>query len=146
MKLFLKESPLNLGALVEGEAPMLDAPNVMKMAQNFARYSGARQAEIAKNIAHADVPGYRARDLVDFSDIVNTSSAMRSSREKHFSVETTHGPLRSFEIAGEIDPNGNSVSVEAEMVRGTDAKSQHDMALSIYRASLDILRTAIGRG
>ena len=32
---------------------MLDAPYLMKMAQSLARHSGARQAQVAKNIANA---------------------------------------------------------------------------------------------
>ena len=42
-------------------------------------------------------------------------------------------------------PNGNDVSIETEMVRGVDARRQHDAAMAIFRASLDILRTSLGR-
>ena len=43
------------------------------------------------------------------------------------------------------DPNGNSVAIEDEILRSVDAKRQHDRALAIYRSSLNILRTSIGR-
>ena len=32
------------------------------------------------------------------------------------------------------------------MVRATQAKSTHDLALTVYRSSLDIIRTSLGRG
>ena len=43
-------------------------------------------------------------------------------------------------------PNGNSVSLEDEMVKGADIKRQHDLALTIYKTSLGLLRSSIGRG
>ena len=52
----------------------------------------------------------------------------------------------TYDIGGEASPNSNNVSVEVEMARGTDAKSSHDLALAVYKSSLDILRSSLGRG
>jgi flagellar basal-body rod protein FlgB len=46
----------------------------------------------------------------------------------------------------EPSPNGNTVSLETELVRSASAKRQHDVSLAIYRSSLDILRASLGRG
>ena len=43
------------------------------------------------------------------------------------------------------EPNGNSVSLETEMVDAVAAKRQSDRALAIYRSGLTILRASIGR-
>lgn len=128
---------------------MLDAPYLMKMAQNLARHAGARQAQIAKNIANADVPGYRARDLVEFSEAYRhpaPGNDMKTSRAGHIERGAGTASFATFDAGGEAAPNGNTVSLEVEMVRGTDAKSTHDTALAIYKSSLDILRTSLGRG
>ncbi|MEO1024201.1 MAG: FlgB family protein [Pseudomonadota bacterium] len=127
---------------------MLDAPNLMKMAQSLARHSGARQAQIARNIANADVPGYRARDVASFSESLNRSQAndVRTTREGHLNGREVGPSYRTVELGGEASPNGNNVSVDLEMARGTDAKSSHDLALAVYKSSMDILRTSIGRG
>lgn len=128
---------------------MLDAPHLMKMAQQLARHSGARQAQIAKNIANADVPGYRARDLTPFYESTRSSSViseLKATREQHISVVPRNALFTTFDIGGEAAPNGNNVSLEAEMARGTDAKSDHELALAVYKSSLDILRGALGRG
>ncbi len=127
---------------------MLDAPNLMKMAQSLARHSGARQAQVAKNIANADVPGYRGRDLVDFSESINRnrSTDVRMTREGHMTGLESVETYATFDIGGESSPNGNNISVEVEMARGTDAKSSHDLALAVYKSSLDILRASLGRG
>ncbi|MEM6890727.1 MAG: FlgB family protein [Pseudomonadota bacterium] len=128
---------------------MLDAPYIMKMAQSLARHAGARQAQVAQNIANADVPGYRARDVVEFARAYDgslTKPDLKVTRESHLSGRATRQAYRTFEMSSEAAPNGNTVSLEREMVRGTDAKSSHDLALSVYKSSLDIIRTSLGRG
>ena len=41
---------------------------VFKTAHAMAVHAGARQALIAQNVANADTPGYRARDLPSFAE------------------------------------------------------------------------------
>lgn len=127
---------------------MLEAPYVMKLAQNLARHAGARQTQISKNIANADVPGYRAREVVDFADTYQShpGSEQRTTRARHMAAQTSATSYRTYDLGGEASPNGNTVSLEAEMVRAAEAKSAHETALTVYRSSLDILRTSIGRG
>ncbi len=128
---------------------MLDAPYLMKMAQGLARHSGARQAQVAKNIANADVPGYRARELVEFSETYQQSASgadIKATRPGHMTSAAQKARFETFDFGGEASPNGNNVSIEQEMVRGTDAKSSHDLALSVYKSSLDILRSSLGKG
>lgn len=128
---------------------MFKTPDVMRMAQDLARYSGARQSLIAKNIANADTPGYRGRDLVDFAKTYGDGrapEALRATRDTHITLSDTSAGYRSHDVGGEASANGNTVSLEAEMVRSTQAKSTHDLALTVYRTSLDIIRTSLGRG
>ena len=42
-------------------------------------------------------------------------------------------------------PNGNTVSLEGEMVKAAEARQSHDMALAIYRSTSDLMRTALGK-
>jgi flagellar basal-body rod protein FlgB len=44
-----------------------------------------------------------------------------------------------------MSPNGNSVSLETEMVKAADTQREHDLALAVYGKSLDILRASLGR-
>lgn len=128
---------------------MLKAPYVMRLAQDLARHASARQTQIAKNIANADTPGYRSRDVVDFAETFNDSrpaEPMRASRAGHMSAGPSAAVFRTFDAGGEAAPNGNTVSIEDEMVRATQAKSDHDLSLTIYKTSLDIIRTSLGRG
>jgi flagellar basal-body rod protein FlgB len=125
---------------------MFDTPYVMKMAQELARHSGARQTQIAKNIANADTPGYRAQDLTAFSDTFEKTGRIRNTRPGHMTDGSFGTTFRTQDIGGQSSPNGNNVSVEVELARGTDAKSSHDLALTVYKSSLDLLRASLGRG
>ena len=119
--------------------------DVFKTAMAMARHAGTQQAYSAQNIANADTPGYRAKELVNFSTGLSSQmTAQKATRSTH--LHGTLGHNVDFKERGRpLDPNGNTVSLEAEMVKSVGAKRQHDRALAIYRSSLNILRTSLGR-
>jgi flagellar basal-body rod protein FlgB len=128
---------------------MFEKPEVLTIASSLAAHAAARQFIISQNVANADTPGYRAQDLPDFAEIYRAPDAvpLRTTRAGHiaesavpvaFVASDRHAP-------GTPSPNGNSVSLEAEMVKAADVKREHDLALAIYGKSLDILRASLGR-
>lgn len=126
---------------------MFDTPEVMRLAQSLARHAGARQALVSRNIANADTPGYRAKGMTEFTEVFRQSStAIKSSRPAHMVRRDLQSDWKLVDVGSQAAPNGNTVSLEAQMVRGAKAKSDHDMALMIYSNSMDVLRTALGRG
>jgi flagellar basal-body rod protein FlgB len=128
---------------------MFEVPEVMRMAQDLARHSGVRQSIVARNIANSDTPGYRARDLDAFSKTYNNSNQaddLRMTRKGHQTSLDIQNEWRTIDAGATPSPNGNTVSLEDEMVRATRANSNHTLALTIYRSSLEILRTTLGRG
>ena len=40
--------------------------DILSLASALAAHANVRQEVIAENVAHADTPGYRARDIADF--------------------------------------------------------------------------------
>jgi len=46
---------------------------------------------------------------------------------------------------GAETPNGNSVSLEDQMMRAASVRQEHDLALGVYAKSLEILRTAVAK-
>ena len=121
---------------------------VTRMAQALAAHAGARQGVIAQNIAQADTPGYRARDLTPFVDTYragNQPDALFATRPGHIRFEAVAGEAVVRQMPGAASPNGNTVSLETEMVKAVDVKQQHDMALSIYRSVSEIIRASLGR-
>ncbi len=126
---------------------MLEKLEITRMAQALAAHAGTRMGVIAQNVAHADNPGYKARDLPDFAKTYADQSGqgLRVTRAGHLGAGGK-AALEAVVMRGADAPNGNSVSLEGEMVKAAEVRQQHDMALSIYRATSDIMKLALGRG
>jgi len=122
---------------------MFEKLELTRMAQGLAAHAGARLGVVAGNIAHADTPGYKARDLAPFAEAFAAGAGMRATRAGHLG-EPAGGP--DMRVApGPASPDGNTVSLETEMVKGVEIRQSHDMALAIYRNTSDILRASLGR-
>jgi flagellar basal-body rod protein FlgB len=134
---------------IEGEAPMFTDLNVFRIAGAMAAHADQRQAIVAQNMANSDTPGYQARDLVPFQDVIKnngTGAEMRASRAGHLNGASVDGPVwETITTIATSDPNGNTVSIEKEMLNGVEVKRQHELALAVYKSSLSILRTSLGR-
>ncbi len=126
---------------------MFETLEVFRMAQAMARHAGSRQALVAANIANADTPGYRSRDVAAFAEVYRSSETgvMRHTRDRHMGGRDGTASPRALDAPGPSSPNGNTVALETEMFRSVDAKRQHDRALAVYRASLDLVRSSLGR-
>ncbi|MBY6003908.1 FlgB family protein [Salipiger bermudensis] len=119
---------------------------VFQTAMALARHSGLRQALTAQNIANADTPGYRALEIPDFADTFRRPSAdQRATRERHLNGLREDGLPEPTFRRNSVDPNGNAVSLEDEMVAAVEASRKHGRALSVYRSSLNILRASLAR-
>jgi len=128
---------------------MLGKLEIFRLSQGLATHAAARQSAIARNVAHADTPGYRARDLVPFAESYQSqgTTGMRTTRPGHVFTGESASNTRSAEVLrpGALSPNGNSVSIETEIMMSAQVQRDHELALSVYRSSLTILRTSLGR-
>lgn len=114
---------------------------------DMARHAGARQGVTAANMANADTPGYRAREIAPFAEsyVARGATDLKATRSGHLGASAaTASPRVSFSDA-EPAPNGNSVSIEHEMLKAVEIHREHNRALAIYKHSLDVLRMSIGR-
>jgi flagellar basal-body rod protein FlgB len=125
---------------------MFEKLELTRMAQALASHAGARMGVIARNVAHADTPGYKAQDLPDFADVYGTSGdGMRSTRPGHLDGPAPMVSAIPVIAQGREAPNGNTVSLEGEMVKSVEARQSHEMALAVYRATSDVIRASLGR-
>ncbi len=132
---------------------MSNGLQILSLAEALAEHSSARQTLISRNVAHADTPGYRATDLTPFSrtfraqEAADDAGAFRpaATRPGHAAPDGgLWGPEpEETEASGAESPNGNSVSLEDQMVRAAEVKMQHDLALGVWKKSLDILRASM---
>jgi len=100
-----------------------------------------RSAILADNIANADTPGYKAKDLDFATALANAKSRQSSSisrtHEKHFQISTDMRQEVKFRNVEQTDTgDGNSVDIHRER----NAFSQNSME---YQASLNFLNSKI---
>nr|WP_237072578.1 FlgB family protein [Pseudaestuariivita rosea] len=120
------------------------------MAHAMAQHASARQNIVAQNIANADTPGYRARDITPFAEQFAATAPMaqqKATRAGHLHGDSPLPGHRTVlaEDQSNLSPNGNSVSIEHEMFRSIETKRQHDRAIMIYKSGLNVLHSTIGR-
>ena len=126
---------------------MYESLDIFRTAAAMARHAGARQAVVAENIANADTPGYRARAIGPFEEnyAPAAGSALRATRPGHMQAQGSAGSARLELTNEEPSPNGNTVSLETEMLNGVEVAREHSQALAIYKHALGIIRSSLGR-
>lgn len=115
--------------------------DVLRLAQAFATHAGLRQQAIAQNVAHANTPGYQARDAVPFEQFLTLADRARQAPPAR-----PDDLIRPDARPATRAPDGNTVSLEHEMTRAAETRAQHEMALGIYTSARDLLRASIARG
>ncbi|WP_102224041.1 FlgB family protein [Acidimangrovimonas sediminis] len=124
--------------------------SILRMAGQMASNAALRQSAVAQNVANADTPGYKAVDAPSFAETYrdDQSLSLRETRAGHLGAfdQGSETRLAPRQAPGTESPNGNSVSLEHEMVTAAQLREQHDMALAIYRTAQSVLRTSLGRG
>ncbi len=130
---------------------MFASNDVFRMASALASHANARQSVISQNMANADTPGYHALDVRSFAESYRSAASpfeMRTTRQGHLAARPDPFGVTVEEAShpGDESPNGNSVSLEREMLNAAETRYSHDLALTVYRSGVNLLRTSLGRG
>jgi flagellar basal-body rod protein FlgB len=122
---------------------MYESLDLFRLSSALARHAGQRQAMAAVNVANADTPGFRARALPSFAETLD-SHDLRATRAGHMGPGAT-AAARPLASPSEAAPNGNTVSLEAEMFASVEASREHSRALAVWRHAMTVLRSSLGR-
>jgi flagellar basal-body rod protein FlgB len=118
------------------------------------RWHQARQKVLAENVANADTPGFKGKDLKSLS--FSVPGAIEAPRSPGFTMDLTHpghiqgvGGSPEFhegkEASFEVRPNGNAVNLEDEMMKSGENQVDFQAVASLYQRSLGIIRKAVGK-
>ena len=107
----------------------------------------ARQKLVASNVANANTPGYKSRDLRPFStEVLNNLVPLRVTNVAHIGLGTLFADDSARKVvAFETVPDRNNIGLEDQMTRLADIQIDYQTATSLYTKSLGIIKTAIGR-
>jgi flagellar basal-body rod protein FlgB len=117
------------------------------------KWHQTRQGLLAENVANAETPGYRGRDLKaygfqDHMRAMSVASIATTATNPGHIVKASGGgeafgsrQLNNFEIT----PEGNGVTLEDEMMKVTANQMDYSAVTAIYSRSIRIIKTALGR-
>jgi flagellar basal-body rod protein FlgB len=129
---------------------LTDIP-IFSMMRARMGYLSEKQRVIAENVANASTPGYAPHDLkpFNFQAQVQAAAGPGSMAVTHAGHMLPPGAKRGANVKpvktkdSETTMDGNSVVLEEEMMKLTDARMDYDAAVGFYTKSLDILKLAI---
>ena len=127
---------------------------LMALLKERMTWLGKRQDILSQNVANADVPGFKPRDLkpVDFEQTLKAATASSGSSltvtdPHHISSQRSSGGFEQDDGADvESSPNGNSVSLEAQMIKVAETQAEYQAVTNLYAKAIDMMKVAIGRG
>ena len=109
---------------------MLD--RIARNVEDYMTLLSVRERVIASNIANADTPGYRTRDI-DF--------------EAEYQRALAGAAPNVAEVSGlQVKPDGNNVSIDREMRMMSETALRFNIASNFARAQLRQVRAAIEDG
>ncbi len=134
--------------------PISNIP-LFSMLRTRMQWHQERQRVLSENVANADTPGFRARDLVPpkFDRTAPGSAGVtlvRTDGGHQAGAGGSAGGSGAFATTRnggmQIRPTGNAVSLEDEMIKVAANQMDYQAATALYGRSLGLIKTALGRG
>jgi flagellar basal-body rod protein FlgB len=123
-----------------------DVP-IFSMLKSRMTYLADRQQVIAQNVANSDTPGFTPKDLKPFT-LPGHGGAAGGLAPLTSPMHLT-APRAAASVAKPVDSpdsettlNGNSVVLEDEMMKMTQARMDYDTAVTFYQQATTLLQTA----
>jgi flagellar basal-body rod protein FlgB len=128
-----------------------DVP-LFSMLRTRMQWHQERQHVLADNVANADMPKFRPRDLVppDINRPLLASNAplgMTQTDGGHLVGLSGNNSSQFRTTSGgyEVRPSGNAVDLEDEMIKVAANQMDYQAATTLYTRSLNLLKTALGK-
>jgi flagellar basal-body rod protein FlgB len=110
------------------------------------RWLATRSAAIADNIANADTPGFKARDVPSFEAVL-TSGTVGVTRTDTKHLAPSQFGARAFDLVARATDatkhSGNTVSLESELTNLGEVRSQHSAVTGIVSAFHRMLLSSV---
>jgi flagellar basal-body rod protein FlgB len=132
--------------------PISDIP-IFAMLRTRMAWHQERQRVLADNVANADTPKFRPRDLVP-PDIGRTALAagpvaLVRTDQMHLGVTGAGGggQFATNRRGGyQTRPTGNAVNLEDEMIKVAANQMDYQMVTTLYSRGLGLIKTALSKG
>ena len=117
--------------------------DVFALAEKRLAWVGQRQDVLAQNIANSNTPGYAARDIKPFGEVL--AAASRRAAGGFTSVAAT-GPAPLDRTVEGRSIDGNAVALDEQLQKVAETDTAHQLATNLYKKYSNLFKTALGRG
>jgi flagellar basal-body rod protein FlgB len=110
---------------------------LFELASSQARYLELRQSTIATNVANANTPGFKARDVEPFNKVLDGMPVrLATTAPSHMQLSPAESDTRATakKDSWDVVHSGNSVSLEQEMIKGSDVSRDYAMNSAVVRS------------
>jgi len=102
-----------------------------------SQWLAVRQTAVAENVANANTPNYRARDVEPFEATLDkTALTMTATNPRHLSLASS--PVRAASVqegrSSNITGQGNDVSMEKELIKAGEVSRDYSLNVSIVKS------------
>jgi flagellar basal-body rod protein FlgB len=128
---------------------------ILSMLRTRMQWSQERQRVLAENVANADTPKYRGRDLTapkfdeptQIAGAPVTTVSLSQTDSGHIGGLGSSGSAFKTESKDkfEIRPTGNAVNIEDEMMKVAANQMDYQAVTALYTRSLNLMKTALGK-
>jgi len=108
-----------------------------------------RQQVLASNVANANTPGWRSKDLRPFATLLTGAHDVAMAQTTAGHLPGGRSPTLMSPLVArprETAPDGNAVPLDDELGRVADTENAHELVSALYHTYLGLYRTALGRG
>ncbi|MBO0903626.1 flagellar basal body rod protein FlgB [Jiella sonneratiae] len=115
----------------------MDSAYLFGIASQRNAWLTARQSVVAENVANADTPDYKAKDIAPFEDVLNQiGMRMVADNEAHISMGSgaTEGVAHTGKQDWVVDTTDKDVSLEQEMLKAGEVSRAYSLNTSIVKA------------
>ena len=124
---------------------------LFSMLRSRMHWGQERQRVLAENVANADTPRYRPRDLTPpkFERSQQVASQLQLARTEVAHIAPTADTASRFGTARvggyDVRPTGNAVNLEDEMIKVAANQMDFQQVATLYSRSLSLIKAAVGK-
>lgn len=125
---------------------------LFELASRQAEWLSVRQEVVANNIANANTPQFRSKDVTPFETVMKSGGYVPMARTNpaHFSGATLSSDkvgVEEEDLNQEIgtQESGNTVALATELAKTGEIKRQHDLNTTLVKSFHSMMMSVVAR-
>jgi flagellar basal-body rod protein FlgB len=118
------------------------------LAEKRLAWTAQRQAVLATNIANANTPGYRAKDVTSFAQILAGTGTLAPAQTQpsHLSGTLPNGAASLARQPPKVRAlDGNAVALDEQLTKVADTDTTQSLVTTIWKKYVTLFGVALGR-